>query len=431
MTAFTLTVAVVVMVGFALYSRWFTKHLITAPMVFIVAGALSFGFLDRLQADNAVIQVAAEITLVLVLFHDASTVRLKSLDSDWRIPARLLGIGFPLAVLTTFGLTAWLMPAVGVMGALLIAAAISPTDADLGAPTVMNPSVPRRVRRMLNVESGLNDGLATPIVLFALAVLSASEGDATPPVLEIAVIPVGLALAVGVGLSLVIARGLQHSKKHLDSSATSQSVTVLLTPVLIFLLADVIGANAFIAAFVGGITFGAASPLLRHRPRTARLLETAADVGSWLVWFLAGGVVVAVMTNGLSWQPVVVAIAALTVLRFVPVWLSLLGTGFRWPTIAFVGWFGPRGLATVVFALLTIEELGDGDPILHPVLSTLSVAVAISVFAHGISATPLANRYGAWVKRGQPTAEVLPGSDPAPRGTGFAHEHHPSGESVG
>jgi len=431
MTVITLTVAVVVMVAFALYSRWFTKHLITAPMVFIVAGALSFGLFDRLQANNGVIQVAAELTLALVLFHDASTVRLKSLDSDWRMPARLLGIGFPLAVLLTFGMTAWLMPAVGVMGALLIAAAITPTDAGLGAPTVMNPSVPLRIRRMLNVESGLNDGLATPIVLFALAVLAADEGDGTPPLLEIAVTPVLLAIVIGVGLSVLIARVLQHSRHHFDSSATSQGITVLLTPVLIFLVADVVGANAFIAAFVGGIAFGAASPLLRHRPRTAALLETAADVGGWLVWFLAGGLIVAVIITGLSWQPVVVAVAALTVSRVGPVWLSLLGTGFRWPTVAFVGWFGPRGLATVVFALLSIEELGADDPILHLVLSALSVAVVMSVFAHGISATPLANRYGAWVKRVPTTQEDMPGSQPAPRGTAFAHEHHESGDAVG
>ncbi|NQU37945.1 MAG: cation:proton antiporter [Actinobacteria bacterium] len=431
MTVVTLTVVGSVMVAFALYSRWFARHLVTAPMLFMVAGALAFGLFDRLKEDNGIIAIAAELTLVLVLFHDASTVRLKSLDSDWRVSARLLGIGFPLAVLMTFGLTAWLMPAIGVMGAVLIAAAISPTDAGLGAPTVMNPTVPLRVRRLLNVESGLNDGLATPIVLFALTVLAADEGEAAPAVMEIAVIPVAWGLGVGIVLSVVIARILQHSRSHMNSSTTSQTVAVLLTPILIYLVADVVGANAFIAAFVGGIAFGVASPLLRHRPRTARLLETAADLGSWFVWFLAGGLIVGVIAAGLAWQPVVIAVAALTVLRLLPVAISLLGSGFRLPTVVFVGWFGPRGLATVVFALLAIDELGEDDPTLHPVLSALLVAVAISVFAHGISATPFANRYGAWVKRCQPSEEVLPSSDPAPRGTAFDHEHHQTGDPVG
>lgn len=431
MTVGTLAVVATVMVAFAMYSRWFTRHLVTAPMVFVVVGALAFGLVDRLEADNGIISTAAEVTLALVLFHDASTVRLKSLDSDWRAPARLLGIGFPLAVIMTFGLTAWLIPAIGVMGALLIAAAISPTDAGLGAPTVMNPSVPLRVRRMLNVESGLNDGLATPIVLLALAALAADEGDAPPPLLEIAVIPVAWALAVGIFLAVLIARFLQHSKKHMDSSGTSQAVTVLLTPVLIFLVADAISANVFIAAFVGGIAFGAASPLLHDRPRTAHLLETIADLGSWFVWFLAGGLIVTVISIGFTWQPVVVAVVALTLCRLLPVAISLLGTGFRMPTVAFVGWFGPRGLATVVFALLAVEELGEGDPTLHPVLSALLVAVAISVFAHGISAAPLAHRYSQWVRRVQPTQEVLPGSQPAQRGAAFVHDDRPSDDTVG
>ena len=157
---------------------------------------------------------------------------------------------------------------------------------------------------------------------------------------------------------------------------------------------------------------GGGATSLRSEPEATSLLETIADLLSLGVWFLAGGLLLVVFDVGFKWQWVVLAVAALTVLRLVPVAVSLLGTGFRWQTVGFLGWFGPRGLASVIFALLTIEDLGLEDPLIPDVVGTIAITVLLSVVAHGISASPLAARYGAWVSRTHPPIEALPGHSP-------------------
>ncbi|MEI2729707.1 MAG: cation:proton antiporter [Candidatus Nanopelagicales bacterium] len=161
---------------YVLLAKPLTRINVTAPMLFLVAGAVLYSLTGELAVTSDVVHVLAEVTLVIILFHDASTVRLGALRGDSSIPLRLLAIGFPLALGATFALVGWLLPALGVAGALLVAGAVTPTDAGLGAPTILNPRVPIRIRRALNVESGLNDGLATPVVLFALAALASEEG---------------------------------------------------------------------------------------------------------------------------------------------------------------------------------------------------------------------------------------------------------------
>ena len=416
MTVLTLAVACFALVAYSLLGRWFSARLITAPMALLVIGALSFGVIDSIDVAGEAVHVLAEVTLVLILFHDASTVRIRSLRQDLGPPLRLLAIGFPLALLATLATSWWLLSSIGLYGALLIAASITPTDAGLGAPTVLNPAVPVRVRRALNVESGLNDGLATPLVLFALTAVTAESGEEIPEVLQFAVRPLLLGGVVGVVGAVVLALLLDTVQRRKLASKGAAPITIMLIPFALFLVASLVDANIFIAAFVGGLAFGAVSKSLAARPDESQLLETASDIASWVVWFLAGGLAVEVFAGGISWQSVAIALLALTALRMIPVALSLMGLGFRSPTIAFIGWFGPRGLATVVFALLIVEELGVASPIVEPIVLTLAIGVIVSVFAHGASAKPLANRYGVWVKRRQPAAEVREVSAPPSRG---------------
>ncbi len=407
----TLAVLGVLVLSWSLVGRRAERWGLTAPMAFIIAGALLAATVGD-DLTGATIRFLAEITLVMVLFHDASTVRLADLRRDPWIAVRLLAVGFPLALAVTAAATTWLLPTAGVVGALLIAASITPTDAGLGAPTILNPTVPVRVRRALNVESGLNDGLAAPLVLASLSVLVGSS-EAADGVLSIAAVPVVVGLAIGAVIGLTGAFLLDHSRDSGWSSARARRLAVFTLPLISFGIAEMVEANAFIAAFVGGLAFGRYSHCVEEEVEVSETLEIAADLFGAVLWFLAGGLLIIAFEDGFQWQWLVLAVAALTVLRGVPVAVSLLGTGFRWPTVLFLGWFGPRGIATIVFGLLAVEELGD-DPLLADVGGVLSLTVLISVFAHGVTAGPLSQAYGTWVARAHGPIETEPSVEPMP-----------------
>ncbi len=417
-----ITVMAGLVLAYALVAHWLTKANISAPMLSLVAGVAVFSS-TALDVDTALVHIIAELTLVTILFHDASMVKLTLLRHDPGLSLRLLLIGFPLALGATFLTAQAFFPGLGVAGALLLAAAITPTDAGLGAPTVLNPVVPMRVRRGLNVESGLNDGLATPIVLLALSALVASEGETTPGVLQVGLIPVLLALAIAIVVSLIAAWCMDRSREGHLSGRRSRQIAMFAIPLLLFGIADLIGANAFIAAFAGGIVFGAASITLEAEHETSDLLEVSADLLSFVVWFLAGGLLLIVFESGFRWQWAVMAVLALTVLRMLPVAIALLGTGLRVPTQLFIGWFGPRGLATIVFGLLTVEELGSDNGLLIDISGVIGLTVVLSVFAHGISAGPLARRYGRWAARTRPEAEGAASVEPR-RARGTVHHQN-------
>jgi len=398
---------------YALVARGLVSTSLTAPMLSIAAGMVFFAA-SSVDINADFVHALAEMTLVIILFHDASTVRLGRLRHDPGIALRLLMIGFPLALLATFLVSRALFPAVGIAGAWLIAAAITPTDAGLGAPTVLNPVVPLRVRRGLNVESGLNDGLATPIVLMALAVFAEREDAPIPGLLGVGVAPVLLALGCAVVLALVAAWCMDRSRERGLSSPRGRQIATLGVPALLFGVAELIGANAFIAAFAGGLVFGAASISLAEDRGTGGLIETAADLLGFVVWFFFGGLLLVVFEVGIRWQAALIAVLAVTALRLIPVALAMIGSGFSWRTVTFLGWFGPRGLATIVFGLLALEELGRSAPGIAEIESVLAVTVLLSVFAHGFTAGPLSRSYGQWVQRSGATIGLEPSVEPMP-----------------
>jgi NhaP-type Na+/H+ or K+/H+ antiporter len=410
----TLATIAALVLAWSLVGKRAERWGVTAPMAFIVAGVLLVATVGE-DLSAGTIKFLAEITLVLVLFHDASTVRIADLRRDPWISVRLLAVGFPLALAMTTAAAMWLLPAVGFAGAVLIAGAITPTDAGLGAPTILNPAVPVRVRRALNVESGLNDGLATPIVLAALGVLVGSSGDdgQDTGILSVAAQPVAEGLAIGAVLGVVGALLLDRSKAAGWSSGRARALAVLALPLLSFGLAEVVEGNAFIAAFVGGLVFGRFATAIEDEPEVSETLEIAADLFGSVLWFLAGGLLVLALDDGFTWRWVVTAVLALTVLRVVPVALALLRSGFHWPTVLFVGWFGPRGIATIVFGLLAVEELVD-DPLLADVGGVLGLTVVLSVFAHGMTAGPLSAAYGAWASRTNAPIESEGSVEPMP-----------------
>jgi NhaP-type Na+/H+ or K+/H+ antiporter len=388
-------VAALIMVWGAMSAR-LARFDVTAPIVFVVAGlALTHGPLAPLgyQPSNEAIKGLAEITLALVLFCDASRVGLHEIRVDAGLYLRLLGIGLPLTIgLGT--LLALALPGVGnIWFALVVGAALAPTDAALGAGVMANPVVPARIRRLINVESGLNDGITTPFVLVALAGAAVTEHvKATAPAVAVAQLAIGILAGVVVGgAGGMLISATQRRGWAAEGFAGS---AVLALAVCAYASAVVMHGNGFIAAFIGGLAFGTTSG--QSGTPLVPFVEEAGALVSLLLWLAFGAVAVAPAFSDLTWQTVVYALLSLTVIRMVPVAVALLGAHLGWPTVLFVGWFGPRGLASVVFALLALEELGKDA---SPEVAVISVTVLLSVIAHGVTAEPLAGRYAARLAR--------------------------------
>ena len=419
-----LTALAAVVVVYTLVASQLDRWWITGPMVFVAAGlTLGPGGLDVLpfSLGNQTILTITELTLALLLFADASTIQLRDVEGDAGLPRRLLFVGLPLTI-GAGALLAYLMfPHVGWAAAALVATILAPTDAALGLAVVTNRAVPARIRRALNVESGLNDGIATPFVTLFIAAVAAEEslGD-TAWGLE-AVKQIGLAIlaAVVVGslggklLTLVIDRGW--------TSDVSEQIAILALAVLAYGGSIAIGGNGFIAAFAGGMLFGAATR--RRLAEPVQFTETLGLSASFLVWSIFGALFVgSLLSQDLTARPIIYAILSLTVIRMLPVAISLAGDHLRPATVAFMGWFGPRGLASVVFTLLALEEIehsGDGQLLLQ----TVTWTILLSVVLHGITASPLAARYGAAIAAAGDTPEKQPSSEPSVRLRDLAGRH--------
>jgi sodium/hydrogen antiporter len=299
-----------------------------------------------------------------------------------------------------------LFPSLPLALAGLIAASLAPTDAALSASVISDERLPIRVRRVLNVESGLNDGIATPVVTFCIAAAATAigvvgdeheEGFGAVGQLLIGV-GVGTAVAFVGGRLIVLARQrgwTQHGSRRLATLALA---------LLAFLVASEAGGNPFVAAFIGGIVFGATATT--DAVESVELTELAGSLLSLVLWFIFGAGFVLPAFEDLDVRIALYAIASLTVVRMVPVALALVGAGQDRSTIAFVGWFGPRGLASVVFALLAVEELGDTDPGVVVAVNTITITIVLSIIAHGITGRPLATRYVAALQRPRRTTQV-------------------------
>jgi sodium/hydrogen antiporter len=346
-----LTALAVVVVAYTLVASRLDRWWITGPMVFVAAGViLGPGGLDVLPlslTDETVLTIT-ELTLALLLFSDASTVRLRDVEGDVGLPQRLLFVGLPLTVTVGALLAFLLFPGVGWAAAALIATILAPTDAALGLAVVTNKAVPVRIRRALNVESGLNDGIATPLITLFIAVVAAEEGlGETAWGLE-ALTQIGLAIVAAVVVGYVGGKLLAFANDRGWTSGVSEQIAILGLALLAYQGAVTIGGNGFIAAFAGGILFGAATR--RRLAEPVQFTETLGLAGSFVVWSLFGALFVGeLLTQDLAARPVVYAILSLTVIRMVPVAIALTGTHLRRTTVAFMGWFGPRGLASVVF----------------------------------------------------------------------------------
>ena len=417
-----LTALAVVVVAYTLVASRLDRWWITGPMVFVAAGViLGPGGLDvlPLSLTNETVLTITELTLALLLFSDASTVRLHDVEGDTGLPRRLLFVGLPLTIAAGALLAYLMFPEVGWAAAALIATILAPTDAALGLAVVTNKAVPVRIRRALNVESGLNDGIATPFVTLFIAVVAAEEGlGDTAWGLE-ALKQIGLAIVAAVVVGYLGGKLFAFANERGWTSGVSEQIAILALALLAYQGSVTVGGNGFIAAFAGGILFGAATRQRLAEP--VQFTETLGLAGSFVVWMLFGALFVGeLLTQDLSAQPVVYALLSLTVIRMVPVAIALIGTHLRPATVAFMGWFGPRGLASVVFTLLALEEIERSGAML---LETVTWTILLSVVLHGISASPLAARYGASIAKAGNIPEKAPAGEPRIRVHDLAGRH--------
>jgi NhaP-type Na+/H+ or K+/H+ antiporter len=306
---------------------------------------------------------------------------------------RLLGFGLPLTLALGFLLALGVFGALSWSEALLVAVILAPTDAALGQAVVTEPRLPSRIRQGLNVESGLNDGICVPLFFIVLAVAEAEtgavgNGAAVRLILEqIGYGILGGVIAGAAGAAVVLVAG---ARGLIDASWLQ--VVPVAAAALAFGVADPLGGSGFIAAFVAGAVFGG----LRRRSgeEVEYLIEQAGSVLNAITFIVFGAVLLAPALGDLTWSIAAYAVLSLTVVRMIPVAVALIGLHARPPTVGFLGWFGPRGLASIVFAVLVVEEANL--PHEATILNVVYVTIGLSVLAHGLTAAPLAARYAAW-----------------------------------
>ncbi len=379
-------------VAFALVSQLVDRLPFSMPMVFVALGWISesVGAIE-LDLELEGIVLLGEVTLAIILFSDAVRIDVRALRRHAGLPVRLLAVGLPLSIALGTVFISLLLPGLGVWEAALVAAVLAPTDAALGQAVVEEESVPLRVRQGLNVESGLNDGLVLPAVLLFLAL---AQGDETEPGFWGRFILQQVGLGVVVGLAIGGAAGwLMHRAR---SAALVEGIYAqlgtLAVAVTAFFTAVTVEANGFLAAFIAGLAFGTVMPSA-DAEAIDEYTEDSGRLLAMVAFFVFGNVLLATYASGLTFAVAACALGALTLGRMLPVALSLIGMKPAWPTVIFVGWFGPRGLASILFGLILLEE---DLPKSNGLFALISWTVLFSVVLHGATASWGASLYGRW-----------------------------------
>ncbi|HTX70656.1 MAG TPA: cation:proton antiporter [Thermoleophilia bacterium] len=388
------TIAAII-IAWSAFSRPLDRRGITSALVFtaagFIAGAYALGLID-VHLESAVAERFAEVTLVLLLFSDAARLDLGALRHQLGWPSRLLLIGLPLTMLAGTGVGILVFPGMALASVFLLSTMLCSTDAALGQRVVTDASVPARVRQALDVESGLNDGLAVPFFLVALDLANAELTTGfTWAVVNNAAAQIGWGLLAGVVAGLLGGLLIRFAGRRAWVGSEWRQILPLGAALLAYALALKLGGSGFIAAFVGGMAFGRFSG--KQGSGSTLFTEEAGGVLAAVTWVGFGAAAIAWAIPHLTWLVVLYAALSLTVVRMVPVAIAMLGKGVRAPTVAFIGWFGPRGLASVVFGLLMIER---GVPQGETLLTTVIVTVALSVLLHGLTSAPLVGVYHRW-----------------------------------
>jgi sodium/hydrogen antiporter len=402
------------LIAYATVSRRLESLSVSGAMFFTTAGLLAgpvLGLLD-LQVRGEQVKLLAEITLTLVLFADASRISLPALHREYAVPLRLLGIGLPLTIVAGALIGAAVVPGVGLAEAAVLAIVLACTDAALGQAVVSDDRVPSRIRQGLNVESGLNDGLCVPLFFIAIAIAEADAGTTSAhSAFQLVFEQIGYGLVGGGAAGALGGIAVRLAARRRLIEPHWLQILSVASALLAAGVAEALGGSIFVAAFTGGFLFGA----LRRDTggEVSYLVDEGGELFNAVTFIVFGAVILGPQLDEVTWQIVLYAVLSLTVVRMLPVALAMLGTGARRPTLAFLGWFGPRGLASIVFAVILLDD--TELPHLQTLLLAITATIALSVYAHGLTARPLTERYTRWWNshppHTMPAMESVPAAD--------------------
>ena len=420
-----ITIAVILIL-YGTVSKPLDARGVTSAMIFTAAGlcvGTSALKLVNIHLESRTAERFCELALVFLLFSDSTRIDLANLRRHLSWPSRLLCIGLPLTIAAGLGVGVLVFPGMALASAFVLSTMICSTDAALGQRVVSDPSVPARVRQALNVESGLNDGLAVPFFLVAVDLsLAQLSGHLTAAVVRNMAEQIGWGLAAGIGAGLLVGLLLRVADDRGWLEGQWRQILPLVGALLAYLVALKLDGSGFIAAFTGGMTFGYFSR--RHDLPVTVFNEDVGGTLAGATWVGFGALAVGMLLPHVTWQIVVYAAISLTLIRMVPVAIAMRGTGAQLPTVAFMGWFGPRGLASIVFALIALQ---DGIPDRQTLLTTVMLTILLSVFLHGLSSVPLVAAYSRWY-----AAHVAkhPDASEAKPTTMARLRHHPTPEDT-
>jgi sodium/hydrogen antiporter len=401
------------LIAYATVSRRLEGLNVSSAMFFTTAGLLVglLGLVD-LEVHGEQVKLLAEITLTLVLFADASRISLRALRHESAVPLRLLGIGLPLTIVAGAVIGAAVLPGVTFAEAVVLAIVLACTDAALGQAVVSDERVPSRIRQGLNVESGLNDGLCVPLFFIAIAFAETDAGAASSSsAAKLVFEQIGYGLVGGVLAGVLGGLALRFAARRRLIEPHWLQILSVASALFAAGIATALGGSIFIAAFTGGFVFGT----LRRDTggEVTYLVDESGELFNAVTFIVFGAVILGPILDEITWEIALYAVLSLTVVRMVPVALALLGTGARRRTLAFLGWFGPRGLASIVFAVILIDD--TELPHLHTLLLAITVTIALSVYAHGLTARPLTERYARWFnahpRDARPAMESVPAAE--------------------
>ncbi|KYJ86364.1 cation:proton antiporter [Sulfurovum riftiae] len=382
-----------VILGYGLFSRLLGKYNISGPMVFTMVGILLSPLVmggEPIKVNGDVVQITAEITLILVLFGDSSALNLTQLKKHWRLPFRLLFVAMPITIVIATLTGIYFFPNESLLYVLLLALILAPTDAALGKIVVSDERIPKVVRNTINVESGLNDGVVFPVLLTVLAMIvsnsdTAQSGWMTYIAQQVIIGAVAGGFAGWAGANMM----MKAVKRGWMEEQYSNLAPVALA-IFSFYFAEHFGGNGYISAFFSGLFLGNTSEYLRER--VENFVESEGELLVMISFLIFGLVFIPITIEYWSLKALGFAILSLTVLRMIPV---IIGFGFfkiDLSTRLFYGWFGPRGIASILYILVAVGHIG-GIQGHEEIFAVASLTIFLSIFLHGFSAQPLAIAY--------------------------------------